>query len=62
MLEQLTSKFNKSLMALSQDPLMSVFREKAATQEFMFSRLQEILSESIKDSTTEYTKSLIEMV
>ena len=62
MLEQLTSKFNKSLMVLSQDPLMSVFREKAATQEFMFSRLQEILSESIKDSTTEYTKSLIEKV
>lgn len=62
LLETLTANFNNSLTILSQDPLMSVFREKPATQEFMFSRLQEILSESIRESTTDYTKTLMEKV
>ena len=41
---------------------MNVFREKPATQEFMFSRLQEILGDSIKEATTEYARGLIEKV
>lgn len=35
-LSKLSSNFGKSLKELSKDPLMSVFREKEATHEFMF--------------------------
>lgn len=41
---------------------MSVFREKKATHEFMLSRLQEILTECIKESNNDYTKKLMEKI
>ena len=50
---------NNQLKGLSSDPLMSVFREKRDTQEFMFSRLQEILTECIKETNNDYTKKLM---
>jgi hypothetical protein len=59
LLTKLTSNIDHSLSMLSNDPLMSVFREKTTTQEFMMSRLQEILMECIKETNNDYTKKLM---
>lgn len=58
-LSKLSSNFGKSLKELSKDPLMSVFREKEATHEFMFQRLQEVLTECIKQSNNDYLQKLM---
>ena len=58
-LEILTENIGSQLSCLSQDPLMSVFREKPTTQEFMFTRLQEILMDCIKEANNEYSKKLM---
>lgn len=41
------------------DPLMDVFRQKEETQQFMFERIQEIISEGIREANDRYIKEVL---
>jgi hypothetical protein len=55
-LSTLESSFNSAIRELVEDPLMQCFQENSESQEFMFERIKEIVSDSMnkaKDTQVE---------
>lgn len=58
-LKDLEQAFMEAADIIINDPLMDVFRQKEETQQFMFERIQEIISEGIREANDRYIKEVL---